>query len=62
MSEANVAMAAQALMASYMQQIQDLERQLEAARSLTLSLEAEAHACPNHGHHRGWWADHTEDL
>lgn len=62
MSEAHVAMAAQALMASYMHQIQELERQLEAARSLVLSLEAEAHACPNYTHHRGWWTDHTEDL
>lgn len=62
MSEAHVAMAAQALMASYIQQITDLERQLEAARALTQSLEEEAHACPNHAHHRGWWTDPTEDL
>lgn len=63
MSEAaDVAVAAQAIMSSYMQRIQDLERQLEAARSLTQSLEEEAHACPNYGHHRGWWADHMEDL
>lgn len=63
MSEAaNVAVAAQALMSSYMQQIQELERRLEAARSLAVSLEDEAHSCPNYAHHRGYWTDHTEDL
>lgn len=63
MSEAaEVAVAAQALIASYTHQIQELERQLEAARSLTTTLEEEAHACPNYTHHRGWWENHEADL
>lgn len=63
MSEAaSVAMAAQALIASYTQQIDDLQRQLEAARSLTTTLEEEAHACPDTAHHRGWWESHEADL
>jgi hypothetical protein len=40
----------------------DLKRQLEAARSLTATIEEEAHACPNTAHHRGWWENHEADL
>lgn len=42
--------------------IAQLTRQLEAARSLTTTLEEEAHACPNTAHHRGWWESHEADL
>jgi hypothetical protein len=42
--------------------VEQVTRQVEAARSLTETLEAEAHSCPNQSHHRGWWHDNTEDL
>jgi len=42
--------------------VEQVTRQVEAARSLTETLEAEAHACPNQAHHRGWWHENTEDL
>lgn len=62
MSEANIVMAAQWLIADLEKALREAQRQIEAARALTESLEAEAHACPNQAHHRGWWHNHDEDL
>lgn len=71
-----VAKAAEAIIKSQMKQnnelharvrtlnilVEQVTRQIEAARSLTESLEAEAHSCPNQTHHRGWWNTNEADL
>lgn len=62
MSEARIVHAATQLLRERDIRIGILEAQLEAARSLTTSLEEEAHACPNQAHHRGWWTNPSEDL
>lgn len=62
MSEAKLVNVSLAIIAEKDRYIAYLEQQIEAARSLTQSLEEEAHACPNSGHHRGWWINHEEDL
>jgi hypothetical protein len=62
MSEAKIVMAAQWLIADLEKALREAQRQVKAARSLTETLEAEAHSCPNQAHHRGWWHDNTEDL
>jgi hypothetical protein len=62
MSEATIVTHAIALLKERDIRIGILEAQLEAARSLTTSLEEEAHACPNQAHHRGWWTDPSEGL
>lgn len=62
MSEAQIVLAAQRLIGELETALREARRHLEAARSLTESLEAEAHACPNHAHHRGWWHRNEDDL
>lgn len=62
MSEARVVMAAQWLLADLEKSLREVKRQLEAARSIAETLEAEAHACPNTEHHRSFWHTHEEDL
>ena len=62
MSEADIVQLATGYLKEQAIRIGILEAQLEAARSLTTSLEEEAHACPNQAHHRGWWTNPSEDL
>ena len=69
MSEAEVAMEAQRQIQSLYRNLYEaerlageLQRQLDSARALVTTLEAETAACPDQGHHRGYWHDHLEDL
>lgn len=62
MSEAEIAQHAIELVRERDRYIRQLEASLEAARSLTITLEEEAHACPNTAHHRGWWESSEADL
>jgi len=62
MSEPHIVQTALDLYTSLLKENAELTRQLEASRSLTQSLEAEAHSCPNSAHHRGWWESHEADL
>jgi hypothetical protein len=62
MSEARIVQSALDLYSSVLAENSELKRQLEAARSMTSTLEEEAHACPNTAHHRGWWETHEADL
>lgn len=62
MNEPQIVQHAQELLAERDRYIRQLEASLEAARSLTTTLEEEAHACTNTAHHRGWWETHEAEL